>query len=87
MEDEAGEAKAESTDSEDQQHEGDDEDGIEEEEGFSEEEDEFMTPPSSPAQHENIPMADRTQHAHTKNDAPPNPQYNENTGSAGAPMT
>ena len=87
MEDEAGEMHADSTDDEDYRNEDDNAAYLEEEAESSDEDDEFMTPPSSPEQNENITMTDRARHEHQKNDAPLNPQYNENTGSAGAPKT
>jgi hypothetical protein len=55
----------------------------------NDEEEEFMTPPSSPSDcpNENTSPAARSTHDINKNVAPLNPQYNETTGSAGAPKT
>ena len=55
----------------------------------NDEEEEFMTPPSSPADCQNaleLPDA-RSPHDINANDAPLNPQYNKATGSAGATNT
>ena len=60
------------------------EDNVYEADKYIEEEDEFMTPPSSPAQNENPTTDDQLQTDENTSTAPLNPQYNENTGSAGA---
>ena len=49
-----------------------------------EEDDEFMTPPSSPEINTSTSTDAQTRDELRKNTAPLNPQYNENTGSAGA---